>query len=92
MFTNEIVACSGWSRNTVDLILKAAKNLPHNTAPIHKCPPGKPRVTSKATDNFLSLLMFRRPFMTVPESKILHLEILRNASVVTPWRTPKKRS
>ena len=54
----DIAAKTGRSRSTIYDILKTAKTMPTNTVPQHKRPTGRPRLTSKRTDNFLRLIFF----------------------------------
>lgn len=79
----EIVRRSGRSKSAIMSLLRAARGLPPDVCPDHKPIPGRPRKTTKATDNLLRREVKKNPRITGAQLKENHPKLLENVAVRT---------
>ena len=78
--TKEISSRTGRGESTIRCLVATARGLPPNVVPPRKPVPGKPRKTSKCTDNILRREKLKNPEITAGELKISHPTLLQGVS------------
>lgn len=79
----EIVRRSGRAKSTVMALLAAASGLPPDVCPQYKPIPGRPRKTTKGTDNLLRREVLKNPRLTASQLKESHPKLLAKVSART---------
>lgn len=78
--TKEISRFAGRGESTIRRLVATARDLPPNVVPPRKPVPGRPRKTSKATDNLLRRESLKDPEITAGELKRSHPNLLQGVS------------